>query len=178
VLAAVAELVLQLTPPPTAILDVGCGTGALLLNLESQLPKDVELAGVDPASAMLEVGRARLRPGSRIRLEEAFAEQLPFTNETFDLVVSTVSFHHWSDQSAGLREAARVLRPGGRILLADHFTSGWLRVFNVLARRDMESVEETETMLRFAGLTVTDVVRVFTLGPLPLIRAVLADRAA
>jgi ubiquinone/menaquinone biosynthesis C-methylase UbiE len=172
----VADLVAQSEPRASAILDVGCGTGALLRELESRLDGGIDLAGVDPAPAMLEVARAKLRPGSRTRLKEASAEQLPFPDETFELLVSTVSFHHWSDQPAGLREAARVLTPGGRILLADHFTAGWLRVFNVLARRDMESVEETEGMLRLAGFTVTDVVRVFTLGPLPLIRAVWAER--
>jgi ubiquinone/menaquinone biosynthesis C-methylase UbiE len=178
VLDSVADLVAESEPSPAAVLDVGCGTGALLRELEGRLPEGIDLTGVDPAPAMLEVGRGKLRPGSRIHLEEAFAEQLPFPDGTFDLVVSTVSFHHWSDQRAGLGEAARVLRPEGRILLADHFTAGWLRVFNVLARHDMESVDDTEVMLRIAGFTVTDVVRVFTLGPLPLIRAVLAHRSA
>jgi ubiquinone/menaquinone biosynthesis C-methylase UbiE len=173
----VADLVAQSEPSPAAVLDIGCGTGALLRDLEARLPDGIDLAGVDPAPAMLEVARAKLGAGSRVRLEQAFAEQLPFPDDSFDLVVSTVSFHHWHDQPTGLGEAARVLQPGGRILLADHFTAGWLRVFNVMARRDMESVEETEAMLRVAGFTVTDVVRVFTLGPLPLIRAVIASRS-
>jgi ubiquinone/menaquinone biosynthesis C-methylase UbiE len=178
VVAAVADLVLDLTPPPTAILDIGCGTGALLRNLESRLPKDVELAGVDPAPTMIEVARAGLPPDSRTRLEEGFGERLPFADDSFDLVVGTASFHHWRDQPAGLAEAARVLRVGGRILLADHFAVGWLRAFNALARRDMRTLDEVQAMLASVGFSLSALLRVFDLGPLPLIRAVLADRAA
>ena len=53
------------------------------------------------------------------------AERLPYPDEAFDLVVSTTSFDHWADQQAGLTECARVLEPGGRLVLADQF-SAWL----------------------------------------------------
>jgi ubiquinone/menaquinone biosynthesis C-methylase UbiE len=176
VVAAVAELVVEVAPAAGAILDVGCGTGALLRELGRRLPEDVVLAGIDPAPAMIAAARAGLPPGSRIRLEQGFAERLPFADASFDLVVSTVSFHHWSDRAAGLRETGRVVRAGGRLVLANHFAVGWLRVLNAVARRRMPRLGTVEGMLVSAGFAVSGVVRVFDLGPLPLIRAVLAER--
>jgi SAM-dependent methyltransferase len=62
------------------------------------------------------------------------AEHLPYPEETLDLVVITTSFDDWSDQLAGLRECARVLAPGGRLVLADQF-SLWLAPTLVVGRR-------------------------------------------
>ena len=77
---------------PMALLDVGCGAGTLLRTLASRLPGTVDLAGVDPAPKMIEIGRASLKDDTRIRLQQGFAERLPFEDASFDLVVSTVSF--------------------------------------------------------------------------------------
>jgi ubiquinone/menaquinone biosynthesis C-methylase UbiE len=57
-----------------------------------------------------------------VRFTEGTAERLPFAGERFDLVVSTTSFDHWADQAAGLAECARVLAPGGQLVLADQFS--------------------------------------------------------
>jgi ubiquinone/menaquinone biosynthesis C-methylase UbiE len=135
VVAAVAQVALTALPDPAAVLDVGCGTGALLRILAGRLPAGVELAGVDPAPAMLEVGRAALAGHPRVWLARAVAERLPFRDAAFDLVVATVSFAHWADQPAGLAEIARVLRPGGRLVLADLVATGWLRPVTALGRR-------------------------------------------
>jgi len=98
VVAAAAQVALAALPHPAAVLDVGCGTGALLRTLADRLPAGVALSGVDPAPAMLEVGRAALRWPSPVRMAQAVAERLPIRDDSFDLVVSTVSFAHWSDQ--------------------------------------------------------------------------------
>ena len=58
----------------------------------------------------------------RLSFSVGVAEQLPYPDGTFDLVVSSTSFDHWSDQQTGLRECARVLRPGGRLVLVDQFS--------------------------------------------------------
>jgi SAM-dependent methyltransferase len=63
--------------------------------------------------------------GKRLRFSIGAAERLPYPGSSFDLVVSTTSFDHWSDQQAGLRECARVLMPGGHLMLVDLF-SLWL----------------------------------------------------
>ena len=172
VVAATADLALQVKPRPAAVLDVGCGTGALLRLLATRLPAEAELVGVDPAAAMLEAARAT-SDHPRVRFERAPAEHLPFPDASFDLVVSTVSFHHWDDRIAGLREVARVLRPDGRLVLAEHFAFGWLRVFDAVARRRLPTGREVAD----AGLLELRWARVFDLGPLPLVRAVVAARA-
>jgi ubiquinone/menaquinone biosynthesis C-methylase UbiE len=62
------------------------------------------------------------------------AEELGYPDGTFDLIVSTTSFDHWDDQHAGLVECARVLRPGGHLVLVDQF-SRWLLPTLATSRR-------------------------------------------
>jgi ubiquinone/menaquinone biosynthesis C-methylase UbiE len=117
-----ADLALTCVPTPARILDVGCGTGYLLSRLAARAPHAQVLAGIDAAPAMIEVARAAAAD-DRMRFVAGTAEQLPWPEATFDLVVSTTSFDHWADQRAGLAECARVLAPGGRLVLADLFST-------------------------------------------------------
>ena len=101
---------------PSCILDVGCGTGRLLRNASVRWP-GTTVCGIDPAEGMIANAR-RLNPGVVFRL--AAAEALPFLDQSVDIILSSMSFHHWTDQVKGLQEIARVLRPGGWFCLADH----------------------------------------------------------
>ncbi len=124
--AAVLDLAAPLTPP-AHVLDVGCGTGRLLRAAATRWP-DAQFSGVDPAEGMVEVAQ-RLTPNGAI--QRGLAEALPLPDASVDLVFSTLSFHHWRDQAAGVREIARVLRPGGHFILADFAPPRaltWLRV--------------------------------------------------
>ncbi len=78
--------------------------------------------GVDPAPGMVAVAR-RLTPEATF--ETGQAEQLPLPDASVDVALSTLSFHHWQNQAAGLREIARVLRPGGCFVLADASLPAW-----------------------------------------------------
>jgi ubiquinone/menaquinone biosynthesis C-methylase UbiE len=117
----VADLAVSVAPEARRVLDVGSGTGYLLGLLAGRLPGAEELTGVDAASSMVTVARGREADG-RLRFAAGTAERIPADGGRYDLVVSTTSFDHWADQAAGLAECARVLAPGGRLVLADQFS--------------------------------------------------------
>jgi SAM-dependent methyltransferase len=121
------------TREPEHVLDVGCGTGYLLRRLASRCPGAGELVGVDPAAAMITTAQSAA-DDERLTFSVATAEQLPFPDGAFDLVVSTTSFDHWSDQRAGLVECARVMKPDARLVLVDQF-SLWLSPTLIAGRR-------------------------------------------
>lgn len=103
------------------VLDVGCGTGTLLLEVKAQQP-GAEAAGIDPDPDILSIalGKAR-RAGVTIALDVGSADQLPHDDASFDHVVSTLAFHHLTreEKDAALREAMRVLKPGGGLHIGD-----------------------------------------------------------
>jgi SAM-dependent methyltransferase len=101
------------------VLDVGCGTGNLLLALTRRHP-GVRATGIDPDERA--VARARRKLGARpIRLDHGFAEELPYPDGSFDRALSTLMFHHLEGDTKDrmLAEVRRVLVPGGVLLLAD-----------------------------------------------------------
>lgn len=105
-------------PPPGArVLDIGAGTGLLSLELVRRWPEATVVAA-DPARAMLEIVRARAREAGiedgRLELVEGSAEGLPVPDASMSLAVSSFVFQLVSDRRAALREALRVLEPGGR----------------------------------------------------------------
>lgn len=112
---------LAAAPNPRRVLDVGSGTGYILRKLAAALPSAVELTGIDPAPGMVRVASEQAGD-ERLRFVSGTAERLPFPDGAFDLVISTTSFDHWTDQRAGLAECARVLAPGGHLVLTDQFS--------------------------------------------------------
>jgi ubiquinone/menaquinone biosynthesis C-methylase UbiE len=109
-------------PTPARVLEVGCGPGQLAIELTRS--HGLEVTGLDLDPAMID--RARANADASADGEEPTptfvvgdVAALPFEDASFDVVVSTFSMHHWSDQDAGLREIARVLQPGGQALIWD-----------------------------------------------------------
>lgn len=103
-------------PAGGTLLDVGCGTGALLLALVGRSER-ATLVGIDPSGEMLSIARSRLT--GDIRLEQGYAEELPFDDHQFDSVVSNSVFHYFASPATALDEIRRVLRPGGQLILTD-----------------------------------------------------------
>lgn len=100
------------------VLDAGTGTGHTALALAAQ---GADVLAIDLTEAMLDQGRAVAaeRQLYNIRFERADVELLPYPDAAFDLVVTRYSAHHWPHPGVALAEFARVLRPAGRLLLAD-----------------------------------------------------------
>ncbi len=129
---AVLQLAEEEVGNPGAILDVGCGTGRLLRSASQRFP-GAKLLGVDAAIEMVKQAQ-KSTPDGTIQFQQATAEELPFPDGSFDLVISTMTFHHWQNQGRGAAEVARVLTPDGRWLLAEFVPSGFMKRVRSLLR--------------------------------------------
>jgi ubiquinone/menaquinone biosynthesis C-methylase UbiE len=130
---------------PRRVLDLGCGTGYLVRALAGHYPDAEQLVGIDAAPEMVRTASATTHD-DRLTFAVGVAEQIGHPDETFDLIVSTTSFDHWSDQQAGLIECARVLRPGGQLVLVDQF-SWWLMPTMLTSRRGKARTKRRATRL-------------------------------
>ncbi len=148
--------------PGMRALDVGCGPGALLAELVARLGAD-SVAGVDTSESFVAAARER-HPGVEVRL--APAERLPFPDDVFDVALAQLVVHFMADPVAGLREMARVTRPGGTVVACVWDYAGHedpLRVFWAAARaRDPGVGDESD----LAGVREGHLAELFTAAAL------------
>lgn len=146
-----AEIAMATAPGSQRILDVGCGTGYLLRKLAESYPDAVELAGIDPAPRMIAEAKAAAADFQRLAFTTGVAERLPFAAGTFDLILSSTSFDHWADQRAGVAELARVMAPGGHLVITDLFSGLLLPTLLGSHRGRARTVGKASALLREAG---------------------------
>ncbi len=120
-LGALAALVAEARD--ARVLDLGCGGGHVTF---TAAPHVREVVAYDLAPEMLEVvsRAARERGLGNVTTRQGVVESLPFADASFDFVLSRYSAHHWRDVDAGLREAARVLKPGATAAFVDTVSPG------------------------------------------------------
>lgn len=149
-----------LIKPGDSVLDVGCGTGEVTL-LAKTRAKDGKVYGIDPAPEMISVARSK---AARKKLDIDFRlgviESLPFSDSSIDVVTSSLMMHHLPDdlKVRGLAEIYRVLKPGGRLLIADFMrpTGSFLNHLFIAFTRHQglkSGIEDLQRPLKEAGFS-------------------------
>ncbi len=152
-----------LVNPGDSVLDVGCGTGEVTLLAKSRA-KAGSVYGIDPAPEMIAVARKK---AARKRLEIDFRvgviEALPFSDSSMDVVTSSLMMHHLPEnlKVRGLAEIYRILKPGGRLLIADFLrpTGSFLHHLYIAFTRHhglRSGVEDLQGILKNTGFSQID----------------------
>lgn len=123
--------------PQARLLDMGCGAGHASFIAAAKVK---EVVAYDLSEQMLAVVKdaAQTRGISNLTTQQGYAEDLPFADESFDIVISRYSAHHWHDVGKALREVKRVLKPGGVVIFMDVMSPGhpvldiWLQTVEAL----------------------------------------------
>ena len=166
--------------PGQRVLDVGCGTGYFARLLAEAVGRDGLVVGLDPSPEMIRYGSRQTVPASACQFQVGMAEALEFPAEHFDVVVSSLVIHHLPEnlRVAALQEMRRVLRAGGKVLIAEaqspHGGLGW----RLLARfhgydRMARTVPRLEPLVAQAGFG-----QIHTGEAAPWLRYVLAVKTA
>lgn len=143
-----------------SVLDVGCGGGMTLHRISEKVTRG-HLAGIDYSDVSVSESRklnAELIAEGRMDIRKASVAELPFADNTFDKAVSIESFYFWPDPPENLKEVARVVKPGGHLMLIAEVYNG-----NALSDHDKENIrnyhlfnptiEEFRTYFENAGLS-------------------------
>ena len=163
------------------VLDAGCGDGALVCTAAA---RGAVATGFDPDPAMLAAARMRAA-GAHVQAAfvEGRIEQIPFADASFDIVVATTVLCFLADASGAVREMARVLRPGGRLVLGElGRCSFWAMIRRVRGWRGAETWKaarfrtagELRTLAESAGLSVTVIRGAVYYPPIGTLARVLA----
>lgn len=148
----------------THVLDCGCGTGAMLAMIYKKYP-DKQYVGLDLSPKMIEVANRRRK--KNLVFKEGDCEVIPFKDEFFDVVMCSMSFHHYPNPELFFKNLARVLKPNGRFILRDMASSSkimmWLfnhveiPVMNKIAKKGDVHVyteDEIRALCQLSGLVL------------------------
>ncbi len=161
------------------VLDIGAGPGMLAIELAKRVP-NAQVVGVDPSDEMVNlaygsVWHAPAEVRQRVQFEKGSAELLPFPDQSFDLVVSTLALHHVKEPIKMFNEVSRVLKPNGRFMIYDSRRDmGDLTWFGLWLARNLapKKIKETNEPLasRDASYTPAEVSNMAWQSNLPLWR--------
>ncbi len=160
------------------ILEVAVGTG---LNLP-HYPEGARVTGIDLSSEMLAIAGERARElGREVDLKEGDAHELSFADESFDSVVCTYSLCNIPDPQRALAEMARVLRPGGKLVLVDHIRSEskpvyWFQKIIEFFSRRLEGEHMTRRPAEYLEAAEFRVRERDRLGPTGIVERVVAEK--
>lgn len=152
--------------PGHHVLDVGCGTGTLVVLLKRRYPA-MQIVGLDPDRKALHRAKNKAsRAGVSVQLDQGFSDELPYEQGAFDRVLSSFMFHHLEEGSMEetLREVLRVLKPVGSFHLLDfvgkHGVHGYLdRLIHSHAQLKDNSPQRILQLMKRAGLKNAEMVK-------------------
>lgn len=134
------------------VLDIGTGPGSLAIEFAKEIP-GVEVIGLDLSDVILELARDNAQKSevsSRVSFERGDAEEMPFEDDMFDLVISSNTLHLIKNPIRMFNEIQRVLKPEGRFFISD-FRRSWLGIFSEHFRASY-SPKEVRELLRQSNL--------------------------
>jgi ubiquinone/menaquinone biosynthesis C-methylase UbiE len=163
---AIREMTLDLAgiAPGDKVLDVGCGTGTLTIAAKERAGASGEAYGIDAAPEMIEVARHKTRQkGVDADFQVGLIEDIPFPDDKFDLVLSSLMLHHLPEdlKHKGSVEIRRVLKPGGRLLAVDlewsahHLFAGLAALFSGQGKVQ-SNLQSLIPMMEEAGITAVE----------------------
>jgi len=153
--------------PGESLLDVGCGTGGVTIPGKERVGQKGKVAGIDPSPEMIAVASRKAgNAGLEIDFRLGVIESLPYPDASFDVVTSSLMMHHLTQelQVKGFSEIRRVLKPGGRLLIADTRRPNGFpakQVFAALSKKHgikfgIEDLPETLKSAGFATATLLE----------------------
>jgi SAM-dependent methyltransferase len=149
---AIAEALLA-KAAPGKLLDVGCGPGFVLVKALAD-PRFTKVTGVDFSNSMLTLLKAKFENGSKLDLRLADAAKLPFQPAMYDTAVANMVLHHLADPKVGIQEMARVVKPGGKVVISDLRPHGYAYFKDEMADAWLGFDEaEVKAWMAQAGLT-------------------------
>lgn len=107
----------------TDLLDAGCGP-APMISLLSEVYPDKRYTGIDLTPKMIEVAKAKQIPNAEFLVGDC--ENLPFEENTFDVIICSQSFHHYPNPQDFFCSVQKALRPNGRLILRDNTGPAWI----------------------------------------------------
>jgi ubiquinone/menaquinone biosynthesis C-methylase UbiE len=163
---AIREMTLDLAEivPGDKMLDAGCGTGTLTIAAKARAGASGDVHGIDAAPRMIEVARRKtVQKGIDVDFQVGLIEDIPFPDDEFDLVLSSLMLHHLPVdlKQKGFVEIHRVLKPSGRFLavdleLAAHHLFTGLATFFSGQEMAQSSLQSLTPMMKEAGFTVVE----------------------
>ena len=107
--------------PNGILVDLGCGAGNLIIRIAKKFP-ELDLKGVDISTEILEHAKQRAKKNeveNKIEFKKGSVQELPFSDNSIDIIVSSLSLHHWENPSKAFNEINRVLKNDGKFLIFD-----------------------------------------------------------
>jgi arsenite methyltransferase len=155
--------------PDESVLDVGCGSGWLVLLIAKLVPQG-RVAGIDLSDEMVRQAREASTGQDRVRFELGSADHIPFPDRSFSRVVSIESAYYWPDPAAGIREIFRVTAPGGSAWILINFYRDNPECHQwqpLLPPTHLLSADEWVGLFREAGYTAVEHGRIVDPTPAP-----------